>query len=131
MHTAGVVKISGRDQEEAGEEVRIDEDAIEKHLATELEGGLFVEIFLLSIFGKSWGLQKVYYTVEKGVVYEVCNGNKYPTGDKLLEVSSTCRRIGDYDPEMRYEMEIRDFSYAQINRLFTHSPKNRLKNHNI
>ena len=103
--------------------MRIDEGAIEKHLATELEGGLFVEIFLCSIFGKTWGLQKVYYTVEGGAVYDVSNGRKDPTGDRLIEISSACRRIGDYDPEVRYEMEIRDFTYAQINRLFT---KNKL-----
>jgi hypothetical protein len=67
-------------------------------------------------FGE-WTIQKHFYTVENGVVYEVGNGRHGATGDELISVHSRCHRLGDYDPSQTYELKMRNYTFKEIDRL--------------
>lgn len=93
------------------------DDRIEVYIAKELEGGLFVEFSITSIFAQSWSLAKHFYTVENGIVYEVGNGRHGATGDTALSIKASCYRLGDYDPSKTYEIKIREFTFEEMNAL--------------
>ncbi len=84
----------------------------------ELEGGLFVEISLRSIEGKTYTVRKDWYAVENGIVYDVSNGKKYATGDSLWNVKRICKRVGRYDANKIHKFQVKHYSYAEIKKLF-------------
>lgn len=83
-----------------------------------LEGGLYVDINLMSIFGNSYSASKHHYAVVKGIVYAVGNGKFIPSKDELYSLTATCKRIGKYKEGKHYKDVIRnDISYAEIKKL--------------
>jgi hypothetical protein len=90
---------------------------VERYLAKELEGGLFVEIFLIA-FGDTYSAQRIYYTVENGRVFELSERGKSPSGDTMISVKASCRRVGLYDSLRTYPRQIKDFNYADIQKVF-------------
>lgn len=91
-------------------------DAIEKHLATEFEGKLFVDIGLLKI-GNTYTISKFYYTVECGRCYLIEGKMLHPTGDTMLSVKTDCKMVGKYNPNKYYNRSMRDYSYSEFKKL--------------
>jgi predicted RNase H-like nuclease (RuvC/YqgF family) len=92
------------------------DDEISAYLAQskELEGGLFVDISIQSIEGKTFCVRKDWYTVENGIVYEVGDGRKYATGDSLWNVKKSCKRVGKYKPDEIHKFVTKHYSYAEF-----------------
>lgn len=85
----------------------------EKHLAKEMEGGLFIHTYVLKILDKYWACTD-YYTVKNGKVYLVNNKTFQASGDTLEKLNNDCYRIGRYDPGAAYKQLRNEFTHAQL-----------------
>lgn len=95
------------------------ESDIEKFLAEEFEGGLFAEIAMTNISGKTFFVRRDLYTVLSGICYELGSGKPLPTGDTMISIKANCNRIGKYDPNKEYKCTVsKNYSYAEIKKLF-------------
>ncbi len=90
---------------------------IEKHLKPKLEGGLFVEISMSNLSGDSFHFRKDWYAVIDGIVYEIGDGRKYPTGDTLFNLNSDCKRVGNYNEKIIHKTINKTYSYSEIKKL--------------
>lgn len=86
------------------------------NLANELEGDLFVEIFL-SCFQGQFSIHKNHYTIKDGLVYMVNDGRFDSTQDSVLDVHSRCKKLGKYDSSKKYKRIIKDYTYADLKKL--------------
>lgn len=94
-------------------------DEIEKHLAKEFEGGLFAEIAITNIGGRTFIARRDLYTIIDGVCYEVGSGKLFATGDSMLSIKTSCYRIGKYDPNKKYQFTVsKSYSYSEMKKLF-------------
>lgn len=92
---------------------------IEQYLGEQFEGGLFAEISITSIGGETFLARRDLYTVLDGVCYEIGNGRLFPSGDTMLNIQSSCHRIGKYDPNKKYKFTVsRSYTYAEMKKLF-------------
>lgn len=99
--------------------VHVTEADIERFLAEEFEGGLFAEIAITNIGGKTFIARRDLYTVLNGLCYEVGDGKLFPTGDSMLNIKASCNRIGKYDPDKKYKFTVsRSYTYAEMKKLF-------------
>lgn len=91
----------------------------QKAIILKMEGGLYVDISMLSILGNSWSISKSHYAVIDGIVYAVGNGKMQKTGDELHNITASCKRIGKYSPNKVYKDIVRqNLTYKQIKKLF-------------
>lgn len=89
---------------------------VEDYLAKKFEGKLFVDISMLK-FGKTFSINKDFYTVKNGRVCMVNDGREDFTGDTLINLTIDCRQIGIYHPEKIYKRIIKDYTYAEFKKL--------------
>jgi hypothetical protein len=100
----------------------------DKEKATKLgmEGMLYVDINLMSIFGRSWSATKHHYAVIDGIVYAVGNGKINASGDDLHNITASCKKIGKYNPEKKYTFEggevVMNYEVDRIQIFFTDRP---------
>lgn len=85
-----------------------------KYLKTELEGGLYVNIFIHGGPSDIWFARRDYYTVKGGLVYMIEGKKLHRSGDDLEKLKVECMRVGKYDQRKLYYSKTTDLTYAQI-----------------
>jgi hypothetical protein len=88
-------------------------DVIEDYLAFELEGGLF-EYITLRYCGRDYVARRTFYMVKEGKVYELSKDGPYATGDTLLDLKTSCHRVGNYDPNFDYQAKNLAYNHEKI-----------------
>lgn len=86
------------------------------HLAKEMEGRLYLHVYLQFAFEK-YQVSADYYTVKNGEVYMVNNGIEQKTGDDLGDTKSQCEFVGQYNPKEIYNREYKTYSPLEIKKM--------------
>lgn len=86
---------------------------IENHLAKEMEGMVYEDIWIMHAFG-SYYVVKNFYLIKAGIVYELNNGRSHPTGDTLFNTHTRCSRLGKYNPKKSYKTKSYNCSASEL-----------------
>lgn len=89
---------------------------IENHLAAQYEGKAFEHIWLCKI-GEEYSVQKDYYAIINGTVFELHRNERNPSGDSIFETVRDCICIGDYDPNGWYQRIQRTYEHGTFKAL--------------
>ena len=91
-------------------------EEIERRLAIDFEGKLFVHVWLMKTFA-TYMVCKDYYTVFNGKACSIHGGELDPTGDTMMKLQTDCRRVGVYNPLKTYKSITKNYSYSEIKKL--------------
>lgn len=93
---------------------------IENKLWDELDGGLFVSVYINSFHWykqRIFNLNKNYYTVKDKKVLEIHKSGLHPTGDDVWSFITECKKVGTYNPNKKYKNICKEITYSFINKL--------------
>ena len=77
--------------------------------------------------GDTYSFHKDYYTVVSGKVYLLREGLKESTGDSLLDLKTSSKEVGKYNPRKKYKSIVKDFTYKEINKFLKSNLSPQLK----
>ncbi|MEM7087915.1 MAG: hypothetical protein AAF489_17165 [Bacteroidota bacterium] len=97
----------------------IQDPELEALLSKRYEGKLFAHIWLHTYQGSTYWVNKDYYTVKEGkVCFIEKDGQLRHSDDTMLQLSTQCKLVGKYDPTKNYQRKHKEFTYAEIKKLF-------------
>jgi hypothetical protein len=93
----------------------------ERRLWAELEGGLFVHVYISTFHGykqKIFNLSQDYYTVKDAKVLQIHKNGLSETNDDLWTFVTQCKKVGKYNPNKKYKNKHTEIPYNVILPLF-------------
>jgi hypothetical protein len=99
--------------------MKITDLEIEKYLAKEMEGRLYVHHYIKHVFGEIWASSD-YYAVLDGVVYRINNdGGLEKSGDTLFNTQNECKHIGNYKSnDLEHVSHWKVVKYSAVKKFF-------------